>query len=174
MIEDWWKRIAGLHVTDAGDLAVVWLALDKDADTLHCYDCAIFRGQPPAVITEGISARGRLTPIAWEARAKPTSEMLTERGLNLIEALKEDDATAEIISKEIRERMLSKRFRVSKRLSEWLDEYKTYFRTEVKVPRDSHPLMAATRYAVAQLAWARPLRAKGKTKQSNHPRLAMI
>ena len=70
MIEDWWKRIAGLHVTDAGDLAVVWLALDKDADTHPFYDCAIFRGQPPAVITEGISARGRLTPIAWEAKCQ--------------------------------------------------------------------------------------------------------
>ena len=43
------------------------------------------------------------------------------------------------------------------------------YRDEVKVPRDSHPLMAATRYAVAQLAWARPLRAKGKRSKPTIP-----
>lgn len=173
MIEDWWKRIAGLHVTEAGDVAVVWLALDKDADTIHLYDAAIFRGQPPAVITEGITARWRGIPIAWEAKAKPTRDMLFDRGLNMIDPLKEDDAQAEIISKEIKGRMLSKRFKVSRSVSEWADEYNTFYKDETKVPRDSHPLMAATRYAVAQLAWARPVRKKSK-KLTNHPRLAMI
>jgi hypothetical protein len=173
VIEDHWKRIAGLHVTEAGDIAVVWMALDKDADTVHLYDCAIFRRQPPAVIAEGITARGRWIPIAWEQKAKPTSDMLQERGCNMIEPLKEDDASAEITSNEIRQRMVTKRFKVPKRVVEWLDEYKTFFRTDTTVPRDSHPLMAATRYAVAQITWARQLRAKGK-KQINHPRLAMI
>lgn len=173
MIEDHWKRIAGLHVTEAGDIAVVWMALDKETDTIHLYDCAIFRRLPPAVIGEGLTARGRWIPIAWETKAKATSDMLTERGCNMIEPLKEDDASAEITSNEIRQRMMTKRFKVAKPLSEWLDEYKTFFRTDITVPRDSHPLMAATRYAVAQLSWARLLRAKGK-KQANHPRLAMI
>jgi pyruvate carboxylase len=99
--------------------------------------------------------------------------MLQERGCNMIEPLKEDDASAEITSNEIRQRMVTKRFKVPKRVVEWLDEYKTFFRTDTTVPRDSHPLMAATRYAVAQITWARQLRAKGK-KQINHPRLAMI
>jgi hypothetical protein len=173
VIEDHWKRIAGLHVTEAGDIATVWLALDKDADTIHCYACAFIRRQPPAVIAEDIAAHGRWIPIAWEKRAQATRDMLIERGMNMIDPLKEDDASAEITSNEIRQRMLSKRFRVSKALAEWTDEYKTFFRTDVTVPRDSHPLMAATRYAVAQLAWAKSLRAKGK-KQTNHPRLAMI
>lgn len=173
MIEDDWKRIAGLHVTEAGDIAVVWMAFDKDADTIHLYDSAIFRRLPPAVISEGITARGRWIPIAWEQKAKPTSDMLTERGCNMIEPLKEDDASAEIRSNEIRERMLTKRFKVARTLAEWSDEYKTFFRTETTVPRDSHPLMAATRFAVAQLSWARRLRAKGK-KLTNHPRIAMI
>lgn len=173
MIEDWWKRIAGLHVTEAGDVAVVWMALDKDADTIHLYDCALFRGQPPAIITEGIGARGRTIPIAWEQKAKPTRDMLFDRGMNMIDPLKEDDALAEITSKEIKGRMLSRRFKVSKSASDWADEYKTFYKTEVSVPRDSHPLMAATRYAVAQIKWARPARAKGK-KLTNHPRIAMI
>jgi hypothetical protein len=172
-VDETWRRIAGLHVTAAGDIAVVWLAHDKDADTIHLYNCAMFRNQPPAIITEGIAALGRWIPIAWEAKSKPTHDMLLDRGLNMIEALKEDDASSEINSREIWERMRTGRFKVSNRLREWLDEYKTFYRTDTTVPRDSHPMMAATRYAVAQLDWAKRLRPKGK-KQTNHPRIAMI
>lgn len=175
IVEEHWRRIAGLHVSDAGDLAVVWLAHDKTADVLHLFDCAIFRDQPPAVIAEGINARGRSTPIAWEKKAEPTRDMLFERGVNVIDPLKEDDAVAEVWSREIWERMRTGRFKVASRLKEWLDEYKTFYRTDTAVPRDSHPLMAATRYAVAQLPWAQPVRRKtsGK-KQVNYPKLAII
>jgi hypothetical protein len=174
LVEEWWKRIAGLHVTEAGDIGVVWLAHDKDADTIHLYNCAMLRHQPQAVIIEGLTALGRWIPMAWEAKQKPTRDMLMDHGLNLIDPVKEDAALAEITSREIADRMVTGRFKVPKRLSSWLSEYKTFYRSDTTIPRDSHPLMAATRYAVAQIKWAKAVRPKGARKRVNHVRIAMI
>jgi len=174
MIRDDWKRISGVHVTEAGDIAVVWLALDRETDTLHMYDCAIFRHETWPVIGEGIGARGRYIPMAWELRGKSVKAELEERGINMVrDGLREDDALAEVTSNGIESRMRSRRFKINKSCVEWLDEYKTFYRKETSVPRDSHPLMAATRYAVAQMDWARPLRRK-KSQTRTAPKLAII
>jgi len=176
MIREDWKRIAGMHVTDAGDIAVVWLALDRETDTLHLYDCAVFRHETWPVIGEGIAARGRYIPLVWVKKAKPVAEELEKRGIKVLEdkyVLSDDDALAEVTSNGIRSRMRSHRFKINKSCVEWLDEYKTYFRDDTTVPRDSHPLMAATRHAVAQLEWARPLRRK-KADTRRAPKLAIV
>jgi len=175
MIEDHWKRIAGMHVTEVGDVAVCWIAYDKQTDTITLYECAMFRGQQPAVIAEGVNSRGRWIPLAFRREDKPMADMLRDRGANTIEPLVENDALAEVWSKEIKERMDTGRFKVVRRLSEWLDESKTYFRDDAMVPRDSHPLMTATRFAVMQRKdWARALRPKGKAKQANYPKVAIV
>ncbi len=174
MIREDWKRIAGIHVTEAGDKAVVWLALDRETDTIHLYDCAIFRHQTWPVIGEGISARGKYIPMAWEARAKAISEELEKRGINMVpEPIHETDALAETTSAGIESRMQSRRLKINEACVEWTDEFKTFFRDKTAVPRDSHPLMAATRYAVAQMDWARPKTRKRKNERMA-PKLAII
>lgn len=173
-IDENWKRIAGLHVTEAGDIAVVWMAHDKLPDVIHLYDAAFFRQEPQPVVADGITCRGRWIPIAWNAKAKATAEWLRDKGCNLIDELKEDDALGEIHQREVDTRMRTQRMKVARTLANWQAEYKTFFRDGVKLPVDSHPLMAATRYAVAQLSWARRLRPKGAKPQRNYPRMAII
>lgn len=152
MIEPYWYRIAGIHVTEAGEIAAVWLAWDRDNDTVHVTDACVFRREVLAVVCEGINARGRFIPVAWEKNAKALAGELLSRGCNMtVDPADDNDAMAEVISRTIWERMRSSRFRVNRRLGEWLDEFKSFQRQDNKIPRDTHPLMAATRHAMQRM-----------------------
>lgn len=172
MIEPNWKRMAGIQVQDDGQISGVWMAHDPDTDIIHLYDCCHFKREVLAVIAEGMNARSRWVPVAWIN--KEMADNLLERGCNMLPEPSDDsDPMAEMISRDIWERMRSGRFKVSKRLSEWLDEYKTFSRDDSKVPRGTHPLMAATRHAIGQLAYARAeISYRNQTK--NYPKIAMI
>ncbi|BAQ16922.1 putative DNA packaging protein GP2 [Methyloceanibacter caenitepidi] len=131
------------------------MAQDRDSDVLHLYDCAKFRGEQLAVIAEGLNARGRGVGISWEASAQEVADKLLDRGCNLLkEPVKDTPMLADMTSREILGRMRTGRFKVDKRLAEWLDEFKTFFREEAQVPLVGHPLMTATRHAVARLEYA--------------------
>lgn len=175
-IPDHWHRIAGIHATEAGDVAGVWLAYERDVDRVTLYDSAFYRNQPLAVIADGINAHGRYIPISWEVHSKAIVEALSERGATVIEekeAVREDAAVAEVLAAEIKNRMISDRFKVSERCSEWLAEYRTHYRDNAEVPRDSHPLMAATRYAIARLNRGVPARIRRMTKE-HYTKIAMV
>lgn len=174
MIDPRWRRIAGLHVQDEGTLAAVWIARDHETDTLHLYDCARFSREVLAVIGEGLNARGRWIPIAWEKSAEEMSKKLLDRGCNMLpDPIKETDAVAEVVSRDIWERMRTGRFKVDRRLAEWLDEYRNFYREDSQVPRTSHPLMSATRHAVSQLDYARRQAQRGE-KQTNFPNVTIV
>lgn len=172
MIESHWPRIAAMHVQDDGSISCVWVAQDKDANCLHLYDAHTFRREVLAVISDGIKARGKWVPVAWHEEAKDISEKLLERGCNMIpEPVKNSDPIAEVVSREIEEKMRSGRFKVASNLNDWIEEFRTFYRQDSKVPRDTHPLMAATRHAVAMLDYARR---QSTQKGANYPRLAMV
>jgi hypothetical protein len=174
MIETGWKRIAGMHCQEGGDIAMVWIAHDKEADGLHVYDCCVFRREVLAVIAEGLNTRGRWIPIAWEETGKDIADKLLDRGCNLLaEPSKKTPSLAEVVSRDIKERMLTGRFKVDSRLAEWKDEYTNFIREEGQVPLKSHPLMSATRHAVADIDYARRQGRKG-VKEVNYPKVALI
>lgn len=175
MIENSWPRIAGIHAEDDGTIGAVWLAHNKETDTLYVYDCAKFAREVFVVIGEGLNVRGRHIPIAWSDKSKDMADkLLMDRGCNMLpEACKDTPAVAEVVSRDIWERMRTGRFVALKRMSEWLDEYKAFYREGGQIPRTAHPLMSATRYAVAQMQYARRKEPKGK-KNVNFPRISMI
>lgn len=173
MIDSNWKRIAGVHVQGEGEIAAVWMAHETDADRLHLYDCCIFRREVLAVIAEGINCRGRWIPIAWHEEAKDIADKLLDRGCNMLpEPCKDTEAMAEVVSREIWERMRTDRFKVDKRLAEWLDEYRSFYREDSQVPRTSHPMMSATRHAVSQLEFAR--RQAKRSEKRVYPKMAIV
>lgn len=164
-----WRRIAGIHLEKDGTLGAVWLALDTMADVCHCYDAALFKTEVPAVIGEGLSARGRWIPIAWPKEQKEFATDLLDRGLNTLpEPSGDNEAVAEVVSREVWQRMRTSRFRVEERVGEWLDEFRRFYRDENVVPREGFPLMSATRHAVAQIRYAKPQQTPG-SKRQNHP-----
>ena len=161
-----WGRICGLHVQASGQVACVWLAHDKDADTVHLYDEYLSSRDVIAIQADAIKARGAYIPVAWAKDQKEYIAQLDKRGVNVLledDVAKNSDAIAEMISLEIHERMETGRFRVKKHLERWLDEYKNYQREASKVPLDTHPLQSATRHAVFCLQYAR--------SQSAHDRI---
>lgn len=174
MVDPTWQRIAGLHFQDDGTLGVVWLARDLMNDTVHVYDCALFRREVPAVIGEGISARGKWIPVAWHKDAQEMADSLLNRGINMLpEPSADSQAMAEVISREIWQRIRSSRLRVDTTAAEWMDEYRTHYFKDSKVPIEGHPLMAATRHAIEQLVYARAQSMPG-SKKPNRPQVAII
>lgn len=174
MIEPSWKRIAGIHVLDDGDIALIWLAHNKVDDCIHLYDACIFKREVLAVIAEGINARGRWIPVAWEKKGKDTADKLLERGCKMLRDSNDDsDTMAEAISRDIWERMRTHRFKVDKRLKNWLEEKQGFSRNEKKIPRDTAPLMSATRHAISQLGFAKR-QAPPRSKVKRKPRIAIV
>jgi len=172
MIPDDWPRMAGLHVRQDGDVGCVWLAHDKDRDLVHLYDACKFEREVLAVIADALNARGRFIPVAWTH--KEMADALLDRGVNMLpESCDDSDAAAEIASRDVWSRMRTKRFKVERALQDWAGEFETYNRESQKVPRDTHPLMSATRYAVQMLPWARRS-VRGVRQGVNYPQVAII
>ena len=176
MIEDSWRNIAGIHFQPGvSGVGAVWLAYDKKSDRVHLWDCALYGTDPPATIAIYLTKHSRWIPIAWEQDAKPLADLLLDRGCNmLVDPVKQTPVQAEAVSRDIVERMKTDRFKVEKRLVEWLDEYNSFNREDGMVPLKSHPLMAATRYAMANLDYARVNRRRGTDTTVNYPKVAII
>lgn len=173
MIEDSWDRICGVQMCPNGEVAAVWLAHDAESDVVHVYDACIFKREVLVVIAEGIAARGRQIPIAWSKSDEEFIEKLLDRGCDTLPDPADDsDSMADLLSRDILERMRTHRFKVEKRLSEWLDELKNFQREDQKVPRETFPLMAATRHAIDQLTWAKSASATRASK-INYPKVAV-
>lgn len=172
MIEPEWPRICGIHVQEDGQVAAVWIAHDKTADCLHLYDCHVHERDVLAIQVETLKRRGKWIPVAWHEDAKEIAEKLLDHGVNTLpEGVKNSDPIAETVSLDIWERMETGRFKVASHLDAWLKEFDTFQRRDSRVPRDTHPLMAATRHAVAQLEWARR---QAKRTSTNYPRIAVV
>jgi hypothetical protein len=168
------RRICGIEVEDDGTIAVVWMGHDKLSDVVTMYDCCRFNAEVLAVISEGLNARGRWIPIAWNVEDKDFSDKLLDRGCNMLfDGLKETPQMAEMSSRDIEERMRTGRFKVDRRLAEWLSEFELFGKEGGKIPTSGYPLMAATRYAIAQMDSAKRLQQPRKSK-INERRIAMI
>ena len=157
MIEATWKRIAGIHLDDDGALGAVWLAHDEDNGVIHVYDCAIFRDTMPAVVQNGITARGRYIPVAWRKQDKDIKlELYEEGGIDMLpDAVEDTTATIARGHELIRQYIGASRLRVDRRVKQWLDEYRMITKDGVgKVPEKGYPLLSATRHALRMLNWA--------------------
>ena len=171
MIKPEFKRIAGMHMQEQGELGIVWMAYDKLTDTIHLYDACKFKNEVWPVICEGINARGRWIPMAWQKGQEDFAKQLSERKLRVNYDPVKD--IPEMVSRDIDERMRTKRFKVDNRLTEWVDEFKTFYKEDSKVPVGGFPLMTATRIAMADIKKAKR-QAAPKMQRKNYPKVAIL
>jgi hypothetical protein len=161
-----------MHVTKTGEIALVWLKRNTDTDHIHVYDCGLFKIEVLAVIAESINARGRWIPVAWSN--EETQNNLLERGCRMLpEKSSDSDEMAEIVSRDLWERIRTKRITVDKTLKNWLEEAKGLERADGKIPQDSHPLMSATRIAMQQIKSAKSQQSRRTQKQQSR-RVALV
>lgn len=148
------KRIAGMHVTNDGNTAVVWFSVDSQIGDVFVYDTALFKREVPVVIADSLNARGRNIPVAWSNKA--IADQLREKGCRMLwDACDESNVVAEVTTKEIWEKIRTKRFRVDKRLGDMIQEMTSLERVDGKIPVDTYPLMAAARNAMQMIKYAR-------------------
>jgi len=161
-----WVRIAGIDFGWDHPTAVVWLAWDRDADTVHVTDCYRAREQIPAVHAAAIRARGASTPLAWPhdalAHDKTSGQTLAEQyrshGLSLLpeRAQFEDGGYGlEAGVMTMLERMQTGRLKVASNLADWWEEFRLYHRKDGRIVAERDDLIDATRYALMMLRYAR-------------------
>lgn len=147
-----WPRVSGVQMRHDGTICGVWLAHEPDVDTVHVYDAVLFDRAELAVVAAGFHARSPEIPVAWADEG--LRDKLKAEGMRMAREPSNPNL-AELITRNMQERMKTGRWKISRHCKPWIEEYQTFSRENGQVPVDTHPLMAATRYAIERLASAR-------------------
>ena len=152
-----WPRIGGFSVLPNGEMGVVWLSLEPEWDILRIHQAVKF-DRPHIGIIASELRRHPWTPVAW-ANEEFAENLRREHKCRMLQhGIHETQEKAEELTNVIAERMETNRLRINSACTKWAEEFESFRRgvRTSQVPRDSHPLMAATRHAVAMLKYARP------------------
>lgn len=147
-----WPRVYALDV-GWNRTAALWLAHDRDTQTVYAYS-EHYRGQAePSVHANSIRARGDWIPGVIDPAARGRSQRdgvqllsdYQDLGLKLIAA----DNTVEAGIYQVYERMSGGRFKIFKTLQNFLAEFRLYRRDEKgKIVKTNDHLMDCARYGV--------------------------
>lgn len=161
-----WPRIVGLDFGIDHPTAAVWLAWDRDTDTVYVTDTYRVKDASIAIHAASVKARGDWIPVAWPhdglQRDKGSGEQLAEQYRNQGLKMLRDRATFEDGSSgveagvsEMLTRMQTMRLRVFAHLGDWFEEFRLYHRKDGLIVKDGDDLMSATRYALMMRRFAR-------------------
>lgn len=132
-IPSWWPRLYGLDV-GWNKTAAIWLAYDRDTDTVYC-NSEHYRGHAEAAVhAKAIRMRGSWIPGVIDTAAKGRSqvdgrslwEMYSDEGLILHKANKAVEAGI----MQVFERLSTGRLKIFSTLQHTLSEYRLYRRDE--------------------------------------------
>jgi hypothetical protein len=163
-IEDHFLRIAAIDFGWDHPTAVVWCAIDTEAEIFYVYDCYRASKASPAVHAEMIRTRPSFIPIAYphdgnrrDSMGNPgLAEQYRSLGCNfLLEHFTNPPALGSNKgSNSIEEGLMAMlqaveggKFKVFSTLSDWFEEFRMYHRKDNKVVPLRDDLMSATRYA---------------------------
>ena len=163
------RRIAGLDFGTSHPKATVWLAYDPDTDIIYVYD--VYKSDEDDIVhhADAIKTRGDWIPVAWPhdglksdaGSGKTLMGLYKEKKVNMLrDSARYDNDTGgsqpiEPMVDMILDRMKSGRFKVFDHLREWFKEKNSYHRKDGKIVDYNDDIMAATRYGVMMLRFAR-------------------
>lgn len=154
-----WARIVGLDFGWDHPAAAVWLAFDRDTDTVYVYDLWSERETPVPQQSLVIRGGGEWIPVAWPhdglQHDKGSGEQLAAQyKAQRVNVLKER-ATFENGSNGLEaglmlmlQMMQSRRLRVFSHLEKWFKEFRLYHRKDGIVVKKNDDIMSATRYGI--------------------------
>lgn len=166
-IPDHWPRISGLDFGWDHPTAAVWIAWDRDSDTLYLYD-TYKKSKATAVIhADALKARGNIVTV-WpkdglqsdKGSGVNLAEQYREQGVNMtVDFFRNKQTSSENVSnfaiepgiQDLYARMENGTFRVFSHLEEWFKEFRMYHRKEGKIVPMDDDLMSATRYAACSV-----------------------
>jgi phage terminase large subunit-like protein len=165
-----WPRIVGVDFGSTHPTAAVWLAWDRDTDTVYVYDCYRVKGGKAPEHAAALRGRGQWIPVAWpqdglnETSAGPQiAQQYRDAGVNMLPEFAKwpvvNDRTQEntIASRTSVEagvhamfnRFLEGKLKIAKHLQPIWEEYRFYHRDEQgKLVKDTDDALCAIRYAL--------------------------
>lgn len=170
-----WPRIVGLDFGWGHPTAVVWMAWDRDSDTLYITD--VYRVKEASVVVHAaaIRARGDWIPVAWphdglqhdKGSGQQLAKIYKDQGVAMLaeRATFEDGSNGvEAGIAEMLNRMQTQRLKVFAHLDDWFEEFRLYHRKDGLIVKEGDDLMAATRYAMM-------MRRRAKTQDEAETRM---
>lgn len=171
---DHWPRIAGIDFGWDHPSATVWLAWDRDADTVYVYDAVRAREQTPADQAPFILSRGRWIPMAWphdglqheKGSGFQLAQQYRNAGVTMLHEFAQFPETGDEAGHRVSrvsveagvlwmlDRMRAGKFKVFSNLSEWFEEFRLYHRKDGKIVKRMDDTLSATRYACMMLRYA--------------------
>lgn len=170
-----WPRIAGIDFGWDHPTAVVWLAWDRDTDTVYLTDCYSKSQTTIPVHASAIKARGAWIPVAWphdgyQVKDAMQGEQLAQQYRNeSVRMLAEhaqflpsndEDRPASLVSveagiQEMLTRMETGRWKVFSHLEDWFAEYRIYRRENGQIVKLNDDAISASRYGMMMLRYAK-------------------
>lgn len=172
-IPNHWPRICGIDFGIDHAFAAVWLAWDRDTDTIYIYDCYKAFGEKMPVHVSRIKSNGEYIPVIWphdglnreKSSGEPLAELYRKEGANMHHVQFSNPAapgtdegkggnSVEYGIEEMLHRMQTRRFKVRKDLKDFYEEFRMYHRNDGKIVALNDDVMSATRYAALSLRHA--------------------
>lgn len=173
-LPDHWPRIVGIDFGFDHNFAAVWLAWDRDTDTIYVYDVFTNRQGTPRSHSGPILSRGAWIPVAWPhdglQHDKGSGVQLAEQyrsfGLLMLHERAQYEETpsaagaatsrhsVEAGIMDMLQRMQDGRFKVFSHLADWWSEFRMYHRKDGKIVAKDDDALSATRYGVMSLRYA--------------------
>jgi len=173
-----WPRIVGLDFGWDHPTAAVWVAWDRDTDTMYVYKTYCQAKTTIGVHASVIRAAGNWVPIAWphdgyqhdKNAGKSYMALYKEQGLNMLPrhaTFKDEDTSSfsfEAGVGEMLERMQTGRLKVFETCNEFFNEFRAYHRKDGKVVKEYDDVLSAVRYAMMMLRHSKTVLEMAPTK----------
>ena len=154
-----WSRICGLDFGWDHPTAAVWLAFDRDTDTIYVYDTYRVSKESVAVHAAALRGKGEWIPVSFphdglqhdKGSGQQLAKQYKDQGINMLsERARFEDGSSGVEAgiSEMLTRMQTGRFKVFSHLTEWFEEFHMYHRKNGLIVKLNDALLAATRYAV--------------------------
>lgn len=170
-----WPRLCAMDFGWDHPAAFVWIAWDRDADTVYIYDTLRMSETLIPVQAAAVVGRGRWIPVSWphdgyQVRDAMHGEQLAQQyraqGVNMrpehaafpespiVGERKESRISTEAGIQEMLTRMMGGRLKVFSHLSEWFEEFRLYHREKGLIVKLRDDLLSATRIGIMDLRHA--------------------
>ncbi|MBP2311897.1 terminase large subunit domain-containing protein [Azospirillum soli] len=175
-----WPQIGGIDFGWDHPTAAVKLAWDRDTDVVYVTATHRQSEATPVQIAPTLKAWGPELPWAWphdglqhdKGSGDTLAAMYRKQGLKMLteRATFEDGGSGvEAGVTEMLNRMQMGQLKVFSHLGDWFEEFRTYHRKDGKIVKKEDDLMAATRYALMCLRYAKTLIRNNKPLRRNLP-----
>jgi phage terminase large subunit-like protein len=163
----YWPRIGGMDFGWDHPFAAVELVWDRDSDCVYVSKTYRCRETTPIMHSAALRPWGKDLRWAWPRDGR--RETLEGAGVALATQYKEQElemlhehaqfedgsVSVEAGLMLMLDRMKTGRFKVLRHLNDWWEEFRLYHRKDGRVVKEGDDLMAATRYALMMLRYAR-------------------